>query len=564
MENQTVSSISAVSSISSVSAVSTVSSIPTVTATNLQSTANNNNNNLSGNSSSLQQPPHLAGIADYGNGGATTNTGTGGGTASNGQRNGSVSGSAAINLTADSISQSDVGKMFVGGLNWLTTTVTLCEYFGQFGEVSECVVMKSPITRKSRGFGFVTFANPLDVDKVLAVSVHEVDGKKIDPKIAVPRKSQTVQKAAIVTRTKKAFVGGISTTTTPDDLRAYFSSFGTVEDATLMFDKSTQRHRGFGFISFASEDVVDKVCEIHYHEINGKVVECKKAQPREVLAPAHSRNRAFGRGGYFPFAPQDAEHAYGRGYPGFGMFPFYPGFPTYLGFYPPFGTDRLGSGGYFDYPMTLPQTGLNSNQNSANLRGNNNFSAYGNAQKRVEESNLSVDSTSGQTLREGISSNNRNSGSGSNRQGKSQNNSTTYQTNPMGNSHANPAKNSQSSGNSLDMSSLSRALITQPALTTGQSHAQSQPQSLQAYLQQSANSSHGHNQAQNLATAQPPPSTYMTPLPVSLPLSLPTGINSTSTSSLLNNPAIFSQQAYANAAANRPHAASSNYSNGYS
>ncbi|XP_056005743.1 RNA-binding protein Musashi homolog 2-like isoform X16 [Ostrea edulis] len=222
----------------------------------------------------------------------------------------------------------DPGKMFIGGLSWQTTVESLKDHFGRFGEIKEAMVMKDPTTKRSRGFGFVTYKDPASVDTCLENGPHILDSKTVDPKVAFPRKAQP----KMVTRTKKIFVGGLSAATTVEDVKNYFSQYGKIEDAMLMFDKTTNRHRGFGFVTFENEDVVDKVCEIHFHEINKKMVECKKAQPKEVMLP---NTLARGRGpltrGAYGYLPTGLpSYPYGRGFPTLAPAGYYyPGFPGY-------------------------------------------------------------------------------------------------------------------------------------------------------------------------------------------------------------------------------------------
>ena len=63
---------------------------------------------------------------------------------------------------------------------WVTLTVVILEslkdYFSQFGEVSECTVMRDSATGRSRGFGFLTFRDPKTVNTVM-VKEHYLDGK---------------------------------------------------------------------------------------------------------------------------------------------------------------------------------------------------------------------------------------------------------------------------------------------------------------------------------------------------------------------------------------------------
>ena len=53
------------------------------------------------------------------------------------------------------------------------------KYFGVYGSVQDAVVMKDPVSRRSRGFGFITFADIAAVDNALAHEPHTIDARKV-------------------------------------------------------------------------------------------------------------------------------------------------------------------------------------------------------------------------------------------------------------------------------------------------------------------------------------------------------------------------------------------------
>lgn len=73
---------------------------------------------------------------------------------------------------------SDQGKLFIGGISWETDEGKLSDYFGNYGDVLQTVVMRDKITGRPRGFGFVVFADLSVLDRVLQEK-HTIDGRTV-------------------------------------------------------------------------------------------------------------------------------------------------------------------------------------------------------------------------------------------------------------------------------------------------------------------------------------------------------------------------------------------------
>ncbi|XP_073533983.1 heterogeneous nuclear ribonucleoproteins A2/B1 isoform X3 [Phyllobates terribilis] len=200
-------------------------------------------------------------------------------------------------------------KLFIGGLSFETTEESLRKYYEQWGKLTDCVVMRDPASKRSRGFGFVTFSSMNEVDASMSSRPHSIDGRVVEPKRAVARE-ESAKPGAHVT-VKKLFVGGIKEDTDEHHLREYFEEYGKIDSIEIITDKHSGKKRGFGFVTFDDHDPVDKIVLQKYHTINGHNAEVRKALSRqemhEVQNTRSSRGDGYGGG-----------RGYGDGYNGYG------------------------------------------------------------------------------------------------------------------------------------------------------------------------------------------------------------------------------------------------------
>ncbi|KAF9418951.1 hypothetical protein BGZ94_009556 [Podila epigama] len=106
----------------------------------------------------------------------------------------------------------------------------------------------------------------------------------------------------------KLFIGGLSWNTTNESLRDGFAAYGEVVDAIVIRDRETGRSRGFGFVTFSTDNESQNAIDnLNDQEFDGRTIKVDRASERAPSAPR--------TGGY---APRPNRGGYnGGGYGGY-------------------------------------------------------------------------------------------------------------------------------------------------------------------------------------------------------------------------------------------------------
>jgi RNA recognition motif-containing protein len=95
----------------------------------------------------------------------------------------------------------------------------------------------------------------------------------------------------------KLFVGNLSFNTTENDLQDAFAAHGSVTEANIVMDRTTNRPRGFAFVTMGTDEEAQKaISSMNGVDLDGRAITVNIAKPREER-PAGGRREYSNSGG---------------------------------------------------------------------------------------------------------------------------------------------------------------------------------------------------------------------------------------------------------------------------
>ncbi len=94
---------------------------------------------------------------------------------------------------------------------------------------------------------------------------------------------------------KTLYVGNLPWSTTEDELKAVFATYGTVYSVRIISDRNTGRSKGFGFVEVDDAAAQKMITDLNNSELKGRKIIVNEAKAREERPrddrPRERRNR---------------------------------------------------------------------------------------------------------------------------------------------------------------------------------------------------------------------------------------------------------------------------------
>ncbi|KAH9313249.1 hypothetical protein KI387_028284 [Taxus chinensis] len=171
-------------------------------------------------------------------------------------------------------------KLYVGNLPFNVDTQSLGELFEGAGNVLDVNLITDRITGNSRGFAFVTMSNTEEADTgIEKFNQYSYEGRILTVRKATPRGTRVEgpQYGSMC----RVYVGNLPWQADDRTLLQMFSEHGKVLEARIVYDKDTGRSRGFGFVTYSSENEVnDAISALDGADMDGRPLRVSIAENR--------------------------------------------------------------------------------------------------------------------------------------------------------------------------------------------------------------------------------------------------------------------------------------------
>lgn len=179
--------------------------------------------------------------------------------------------------------------LFVRSLPYTATSEALSTHFSFIAPLKHATVVADPITKKSRGFGFVTFTDSDDARRaVKELNGSDFEGRKLKVEIAQPRHRDEAGKKATRDKKEEREQGDVKkraprlivrnlpwSVKEPAQLIKIFQSYGKVRDVIIprKDNRPGAEMRGFAFVTMKGYRNAEKAIEkTNGMEIDGRTV----------------------------------------------------------------------------------------------------------------------------------------------------------------------------------------------------------------------------------------------------------------------------------------------------
>lgn len=141
-------------------------------------------------------------------------------------------------------------SLFIGGLKPAVKRQDIVAHFTKYGEVKNVNMGKLPSGMNNRGFAFVKFSNVQDNELALADKQY-IMGREVECRLSYGKKYNQVDME--INSKRKLYVCDLSAEDKNEDLQSYFSVFGKIDQAYIIYYPNTQVSKCFGYVEFKHE-----------------------------------------------------------------------------------------------------------------------------------------------------------------------------------------------------------------------------------------------------------------------------------------------------------------------